>query len=126
VALVLIAAPLIGCSDRTADFCSELADNWAMDGLVAAIQRDDQPAITKELQRLQRLKDLAPDAIRSDTATLVDTTTDAVRGVTEATGPDGMKAPVDIGRLNRALGTTAEPMQRFRDYVQKTCNIRLG
>lgn len=125
LALTLAAGTLAGCSTQTDDFCDALSSQFDMSGLQRAIDAGDDPAITRQLQQLQKLRDLAPPEIHSDAAIVINATIDTVRAITEVKGPNGETMPVDTTKLDEALANVSVSAQKLSNYADRICHVKL-
>ncbi len=125
IAFALSAGMLSGCSSQTDDFCDALSSQFDMSGLQRAIDAGDDAAITRQLQQLQNLRDLAPPEIHSDAVIVIDATVDTVRAITEVKGPNGETMPVDTTKLDDALANVSVSAQKLSNYADRICHVKL-
>ncbi|MFN8050749.1 MAG: hypothetical protein U0Q22_04905 [Acidimicrobiales bacterium] len=123
-ACVLLAP--VACTSSEDQFCGRLRDEYRLDELVTAIQRQDQRRITQGLEGLRELQDVAPAAIYDDFRAVVDAVSAAVRAVTKAPGADGEKVPVDLTLLGQQLAAITQPAQHVADYADRNCGLKLN
>jgi high-affinity nickel permease len=129
VAAIMTIATILASTACTSDqqqFCDDLKDQYTLSALRHAIDANDTAAIEAALAGLQRLEDEAPSEVRSDLSTVLDTVISTVRAVTDATGPNGEKMPVDTGRLNTALAGVATSSQHVVAYADRKCALKLA
>jgi len=125
LALAVTTSTLAGCSSQTDDFCDALSSQFDMSGLQRAIDAGDDAAITRQLQQLQDLRDLAPPDIHADAAAVIDATIDTVRAITEVKGPNGEKMPVDTTKLDETLANVSVSAQKLSNYADRICHVKL-
>ena len=125
LAITISAGALLGCSSQTSDFCDALSNRFDMVGLQRAIDAGDDAETTRQLKDLQDLRDLAPPEIHSDAARVIDATIDTVRAITQVTGPNGEKMPVDTAKLDETLANVSDSAQKLSNYADRTCHVKL-
>jgi hypothetical protein len=115
-----------GCTSDEKRFCDDLKDQYTLAALRHAIDANDTTAIGAALRDLQKLEDEAPAGVRQDLSTVLDTVISTVRAVTDVTGPNGEKMPVDLARLNDALAKVATSSQHVVEFADRKCGLQLA
>ena len=122
-ALLSFTCSLVGCTSEQDEFCDRLRDVFDFRDLRRAIDGDDRAAIEAALEDAQAMADAAPADIEDDVGAVVDAVIDSVRAVIDVDAPDGDEAPVDLARLNDALGKVTVNAQRVESYADEKCGI---
>ena len=121
----LAACGTPACTESTDEFCASLSERFALDDLSQAISMRDQPRITAGLADLRELERTAPEELLVDIREVLDTTSETVQAVTDASesGDDG--APVDLTALNDRLAKVEPAAQRIVAFADRNCGIDL-